>query len=425
VRRAALLAQPLRGLPPSVWVINGGLALSVFGSGMVTPFLVIYLHEVRELSLGAAGAAVGAMYAVALGSGLVAGRVVDRVGARTTTAVALVLAAGAFVLLGGVRDPWQAYVVLAVAGIGTGGYWPGYATLLAALAPPELRHNAYAVQRIAGNIALGLGALTGGLIASIADPATFTVLFLANACSYLVFALSLAFVPAGSAETERTPEHAGGYRDALRDRPFVAAIAINAGLGTAGIAQLNSTLPVFATREAGVSTAAVGAVFLCNTLTIVALQLPIARVLEGRSRMRALALVGGLSALAWLVALSANSAGLRLAAALLIFAGVVFALGECIQGVVQGPLVADLAPVRARGRYMALWLTSAQAAIALGAPVGAMLLEASPRALWLGAAAVCVAVAAAALALERVMPEHVRRTPHSAAHGLPQEAPSS
>ena len=68
---------------------------------------------------------------------------------------------------------------------------------------------------------------------------------------------------------------------------------------------------------------------------------------------------------------------------------VVFALGECLHGAVQAPLVVDLAEPRLLGRYMALSALSWQVGFALGPAVGGFVLAVSPSGVWVGAAALC------------------------------------
>ena len=169
---------------------------------------------------------------------------------------------------------------------------------------------------------------------------------------------------------------------------------------------------VFAKNDAGVSERGIGLVFLANTAFIVAAQLPVVRVLEGRRRMPAFALMGILWAVAWLLAL-ATGLWLEAAAAtaLLALAAVVFGLGECVHGVVWGALVSDLAPRRLIGRYMALSSVSWQVGLTAGPAVGGFLLARSPSLFWLTAAAACVVFSAAALAFEPSLPREARRTP--------------
>ena len=376
------------GLPRPVWILNAGMAVNSVGNGLVVPFLLIYLHNVRGFSLAEAGLVPTVHFATALVFGVAAGALFDRVGGRATAAASLALLALGFGLFPLVRETWHALVLAAVAGAGRGAYWPSYSGLLAAVTPAELRPSAYAVQRVGGNFGLALGSLAAGLIVSVSAPETFTVIFLLNAATCVAFAVALAFVPA--VRPEGRERAAGTYRDVLRDRTFVALIAVNFAFVTVGVALLNSVLPLFAKNDVGIGEAVIGAIFVVNTIAIVVAQFPVTRLLEGKRRMPALAVMGAVWALSWVLALAAaGTSRLWLAATFLLVAAVVFGLGECIHGVIQGPLVSDLAPAGLRGRYMAAWLTTAQLGFAVGPALGALALAASPALLWLGAAAVC------------------------------------
>jgi MFS family permease len=99
------------------------------------------------------------------------------------------------------------------------------------------------------------------------------------------------------------------------------------------------------------------------------------------------------------------------AALVLAGASLVFAIGECLHGAIQAPLSADLAPPRLLGRYLALSSLSWQVGWIVGPAGGGFLLQHAPLALWPIAAAANVACAVGALALERRLPENVRKTP--------------
>jgi predicted MFS family arabinose efflux permease len=253
--------------------------------------------------------------------------------------------------------------------------------------------------------------LAGGLLASTTEPGTFTILFVVSAGTSLAFASSLALVPEPTGVPRDASLRVGGYRRVLRDRYFLGTIGVNAIFVTAGVALLTTMLPVFAKTEAGLSEDVIGAIFLANTITIVLAQLPLTHVLEGRRRMPVLTLTGALWAACWVAILGAAEGPTAAAALAFIAVGIAFGLGECLDGVIQGPLVADLAPAELRGRYMALWLITAQAGFALGPALGGVLLAVSPAALWLPAAACCAVAGVAALALERGLPFEARRTP--------------
>ena len=150
---------------------------------------------------------------------------------------------------------------------------------------------------------------------------------------------------------------------------------------------------------------AIGVIFFVNTLVIVLAQLPVAKLLEGRRRMRALAVMTVLWASAWLIVLAGGTwLEATAAAAVFALAVVIFGLGECFQGPTQGALVADLAPPRLRGRYMAVSTISWDVGFIIGPAVGGFVLDHAPLALWPLAAVVCLVAGAGALVLERAHP---------------------
>jgi MFS family permease len=210
----------------------------------------------------------------------------------------------------------------------------------------------------------------------------------------------------------------GGYRAVLRHRAFLALVTLNVMLIAVGNAQLE-LLPVFAKNEAGVSETAIGLVFLAAMLALVVFQLPVAKALEGRSRMRALALAPALWATAWII-VELGGTWLEAGAAALVFAvaATLYGLGECFHGPNYGPLVADLAPAGLEGRYWALSSGSWELGYVVGPAVGGFVLAAAPLALWPLATGVCVLAVVAAVTLERAIPRELRLTPTEQAEAL-------
>jgi MFS family permease len=412
---AAYLRSLNPRLPRSVQTLQAGGLANAYGNGLVLPFLFIYLHNVRGIDLGTAGLIVGTNGGVGLVAGPVIGTLIDRVGGRKTLALSLLLLAVGYGLYPFVRVPWHGFAASAIAGIGNGGFWPSQSSLLAGLTTRETRSAAYGVQRAVFNLGIGVGALLGGFVATASDPGTFTVLFLLDAATFVVYAAMLAVVPSPQL-AEASPEAPqGGYRDVLRDRVLLGVVALNVVFVTAGFAQFEATFPIFSRNEADVSERVIGLIFLVNVLVILVVQLPVVRLLEGRSRMAALAGMAVLWASTWLIVLAAG-AWLEGAAAgaLLVVAGMTFALGECVLGPAQSALVADLAPEALRGRYIALLTNSYAVGFIVGPAVGGALLAASASGLWALAAIVLLIAAVGALAMSRRMPADVRVVPSRA-----------
>jgi predicted MFS family arabinose efflux permease len=397
-------------LPRSVWTMEVGGLANAFGNGLAFPFLFIYLHNVRGFGLDTVGLIVAASAVAGVATIPLSGVIVDRLGGRPVLAVSLVLLAVGYGLLPLVREPWHALALMAVGGVGNGAFWPSQSTLLAGLTPPARRHAAYALQRVTRNLGIGLGGLSGGLIATTESSSSYTVLFALDAVTFLVFVGVLSFVPDPPVPSQAgAPD--GRYLEVLRDRVFLGVVGLNVLFVGAGYAMFE-LLPVYAKNEAGVGERAIGVIFFVNTLAIVLAQLPLVKLLEGRRRMRALAVMTVIWAAAWMVIL-AGGLWFEVAAAALVFGigAVVFGIGECFHGPNQGALVADLAPERLRGRYMAFSTLSWEVGFAIGPAAGGIILDRSPNALWVLAAATCLVAGLGTLALERHLPPELRLTP--------------
>jgi predicted MFS family arabinose efflux permease len=407
---AAYLRSLNPDLPRSVWLLQAGGLANAFGNGVVLPFVIIYLHNVRGISLTVAGLAAAANAGAGIVSGAAGGALADRFGPRRTLIASLLGQAAVIAYFPMIREAWHALALQLLLGACSGAFWPSQSALLTALTPVDRRHAAFAQQRVTMNLGVGLGGVTGGVIATTSDVGTFNTLFLVDAVTFLTFALLLFRVPRPAPIHHEGPP--GTYRSVLRNRAFVSFLGLNTIFIAAGIVPLVEFLPVYAKNGAGVSETAIGLIFFANTLFIVVFQLPIAKALEGRRRMPAFAFMGVIWAASWLVVIAAVETLGAVAAAFVVgAAAVLFAVGECLHGTVQGPLVADLADPRMIGRYMALSSLSWQVGFLIGPAVGGAVLDAEPVALWLLCAAVCLAGSLWSVRLDRTLPQAVRRTP--------------
>jgi MFS family permease len=377
----------------------------------VIPFLVIYLHEVRDIGLGTSGAVVAVLLGIGVVGSPLAGRVVDHIGPRTTLMASLALLAAGYGGFPFVRTSWHAFGLAVIAGAGNAGFAPSHSSLLGALTSGEQRTTAYALTRVTDNLGFGIGGLVGGLIATTQVPESYDLLFAVDAGTFVAFMGLLLFVPQPprAAAAERP---AGGYRQVARDRVFVWLLVLTAVLVAAAYAQIATMLPPYVKEHAGVSEAGIGAIFFTNTLVLVVAQLPLAKALGGRNRLRALATAGAIFCATSIGVLAAGSwlDGTTAVIALCSMI-VVFSIAECLHGAVNNPLVADLAPPHLLGRYMALRTSAWQVGFLAGPALGSLLLVRSPTALWSGAAAACALAGAGFLLLERKMPPELAVSP--------------
>ena len=398
-------------LSRDVWILQAGGLANMFGNGVIGPFLIIYLHNVRGISLGVAGLVVASNSAAGLLSVFVGGALSDRLGPRRVLTGALIVMAVGIALFPLIRNPWQAFALNSLVGLGSGSFWPSQSTLLGSLTPKERRHSAFAQQRMTMNLGIALGGLVAGAIARTSHPGTFTFLFLLNAATFLVFVAVLRIVPV---PPHRDSHHEPGrYADVLRNGVFLRYIILNVIFIGAGIAVMSELLPPFAKNSAHVSEPAIGVLWFVFAGGVALGQLPIVKLVEGKSRMRGLALMGVVWAGTFIAVLIGGTSFSGAQAAVVFGVAVaVFALGECLHGAIHAPLVVDLAEPRLLGRYLAFSSFSWQLGWLIGPAAGGFVLQTEPRALWPAAAAICLLASVYALALERRIPAHLHVTPH-------------
>src|SRR5438477_8012677 len=104
------------GLARPVLILQSGNALNYFGYGLILPFEIIYLHQVRGFSTATAGLVLGAT----LGSGTIvtlpSGVLLDRFRAKPILIAAVLASAVGYAGLAFVTLPWQAFAWAVVGG---------------------------------------------------------------------------------------------------------------------------------------------------------------------------------------------------------------------------------------------------------------------------------------------------------------------
>src|SRR6185312_5153038 len=152
------------GLSGPVIVLQGGNALSYFGTGLILPFEIIYLHAVRGFSTATAGLVLATVMGTAAVVTLPSGALLDRFSAKRILIAGNVVNALGYGGLAFVDRPWQGFVCSAIAGAGFGFVGTAGQVLTLTLVPAEQRAASTALRRVTGNLGLGVGATVAGLV---------------------------------------------------------------------------------------------------------------------------------------------------------------------------------------------------------------------------------------------------------------------
>ena len=406
VRTAAGL---LPDLPRAAWTVLAGDAVSSLGTGLTLPFLVFYLHGVRGIAVQPALLAVSALALAGFAGNPFAGWCCDRFGARDTLIGGLIASALGAGMLALVHVAWEGWTAAASVGFGAAVVWPAQATLLASVVAPGQRATAFSLRYATMNAGLGAGALCAAAIVDVHGSASFVWIYLADAASFVAFIPILSGVPAGRRDTtdvERVAHRAGGYRVIARDRAFLGLWLLTALLVTIGYAQMDSALPVFATRPGGITAGGLAVAFAANTVTVVFAQLVVLKLMRGHRRTNGVVVLCGLWAATWGLVLAAGGLGAGGAGVVgFAAANVAFALGETMISPTLPVIVNDIAPDSLRGGYNSAYVLAWTTGFAIGPIIsGAALSDRKATGLFVALIGACGLAALAALALGRILP---------------------
>ena len=394
------------------------IIVDFIGSGLVMPFNVVYLHEVRGFEL----ARVGVLLALPALVGLLVvgpiGTLIDRIGPRFVVIGSLVVQIVAQVTLASATTELRAAVGCVLLGFSGGVIWPAIQTLIGTIIPSHLRQRYFGVSFTLLNLGIGIGGILGGLFVDVTRPETFVAIYLIDAATFLA---PLAIFLGPLRHVERPPavsadEVVGdgvvaqtGYRAVLRDRSLLLVLAIVFVASFVGYGQLNTGLPAFGREVGGISTQALGLAFAANTAVIVLLQLFVLQRIEGRRRTRMLVLMSGIWAVSFL-ALGATGLvpGTIVAAVLFGLCAAIFGFGETFYQPTLPAMVNDLAPDHLRGRYNAVMSIAWQSASVVGPAVAGILIGHGWNVFYIAMlVAGCALVAWLALVAERRLPARV------------------
>jgi MFS family permease len=349
------------GMPRPFWALWAGTLVNRLGA-FVFPFLSLFLTGTRGYSVGRAGVVL-----TVLGVGLaisqpLGGTLADRYGRRRTLLLGLVGSAAALLLVGAVRGFPALCAAVFVFGIFADLFRPASQAAIADLVPDDLRARAFALVFWALNVGFAVATLLGGVLAQHG----YWLLFAGDAATSLAFAgIILRHVPETMpTEVSTTP---GSIADVLRDRLMVALVICVIAESTAYM-QAFYTLPLAIVHD-GLGTSGYGVIIALNGILIVALQPLLLGALGRRGRAPLLLVAGVVIGVGLGLTAFADTMAQHLGAV------TVWTLGEIVGAGVLGALVASIAPVHLRGRYLGVFGASYGISSILAPGLGTQVLQ--------------------------------------------------
>ncbi|MEU2261018.1 MFS transporter [Streptomyces sp. NPDC019645] len=357
LRRAA--KESVSGLPRAFWWLWISTLVNRLGAFVAT-YTALYLTLERGYSASYAGL-VAALHGLGgVVSSLGAGVMADRLGRRPTLLIAQTSTAASVALLGFMEHPAAIAAVAGLVGMTSNASRPAVQAMMADIVRPEDRVRAFSLNYWAINLGFAISSAGAGLVAEYSYLAGFLgEAALTLVCAVVVFVKLPESRPERPATADRAePEISLGT--VLRDGRYMGVVGLSFLLALIFM-QSSVALPVAMGMD-GWSPSDYGFVIALNGVLIVALQIPVTRLIEHRDPRRLLVVSALLAGYGFGLTAFAGSLGLY---ALTV---VVWTLAEIVNSPTQMGLVVRLSPVHGRGRYQGVHTLSWSAA-ALLAPL--------------------------------------------------------
>jgi len=362
-----------RNYPPVIWLLTGIDFFVTCSSAISFPFLALYLHEERGISMSLVGLLflIGGLCSAT--TNMIGGMLSDKFGRRKllliVTTIGIVAYAGLALLVGFSVNLWLISAAYITARGILGTINPTVGAIIADVAPRHKLTESYALVRIGGNIGFAVAPALGGYMMGILSYG-WLLGFSAIACAGTAL-LALLFLKESYAGNKETVN----LRSTLvvaSDRSFLVFCLICLLL-FASMAQLGSTLSVFVVDRMGLSTSEYGFLLTTNGLIVVLTQFPAAWLTAKfpihKGLMAGALLYGfGYLTLGWV-----NHFNWAVVSIVLV------TFGEVIFSPLSSAVVARASPDEKRGRYMGFFGLSSTIGSSFAPLIGGILLDVFPQ----------------------------------------------
>ncbi len=363
--------------PTSFWTVVVVNFIDKLGESLLYPFFALYLTRQFSVDMTQVGLLLAVFSGAGFLGGFPGGVLSDRLGRKSIIIFSLLSSSFSDLLLGVARSFNVFAIVAFIAGMFSQVGGPSYEAIIADLLPEEKRAQGYGVRRVAFNLAVVVGPVIGGFLAT----RSYMSLFIADAVISTIAAAVVFFYlqetrPQQAVESSEEQDNSfGGYGRVFRNGSFMMFLLIST-LAWLVYININTTLGVYLRDQHGIFESGYGWILSLNAAMVVLFQFWITRRLEKQPPMLMMAL--GTLLLAGGFALYGFVAGYGA----FLLAMAVVTVGEMICFPVSSALSVTFAPADMRGRYSYIYDLSWGIAYMLGPYLAGVIMDASPNWLW-------------------------------------------
>jgi MFS family permease len=388
------LKSDISTMPRAVWVLFAGTLVNRFGS-FVLIFLALYLTR-RGFTAPQAGLAMGAYGAGAIIASIVGGWLADHIGRRNSIVLSMVSSAAVMLAFPHAESYWLLVTLSLLAGTCAEFYRPAAAALIADVTTPGQRVTAYALYRLAINLGFAAGPAVGGFLAT----RSFTILFVGDAITSLLYAVIAMFaLPNRVGDHHTTAPKRSALPVILKDTPFLLFISSTFAASTVFMQHVSS-YPL-QLDSYGYASSVFGLLISINGVIICLVELPLSSYAQRRNHNAVMTL--GMV----VIGVGFAMTGFVRTLPLLAVSVVIWTFGEMLYFPRASAHIANISPPDMRGRYHGAWGIAWGMGAVLGPIAGTSLFAFNPLVLWLACGALAFVGAALVQVAARYRPAMV------------------
>lgn len=349
------------------WIVIAATFINQAGN-MAFVFLVVYTTQHLGLTLMQGSLAFAVFSGSMLVSGIVAGSIIDQVGAAQMI-IGSVIANGLTLLMFPLIHDYHLLILMCLFwGFFYGIYRPASQTFVTHLSTPGLHKITFSVYRLAMNLGMSIGPAIGGYLAAY----SFTAIFIANGIANIIASVILILGLSGSVWMKYRPASGQKRVISIKWLKYDSVLRLFV-IGMIPVSmvffQHESTLPVYLKQDLHLSLSFYGWLFTINTLMIVFFEL-LLNVATINWSYRVNFIMGTFFIAAGFAGMYFASSGWHI-----IFLTIVWTIGEMILYPSASSYIADIAPAEYRGSYMGMYSTCSNLGMLLGPGGGAIVMQ--------------------------------------------------
>jgi len=162
----AQMRETFAEYPSQFWIVVGGTFIDRLGGAMLFPFFTLYLTRKFGIGMTEVGGIFGMFSISSFIGSMIGGAMTDRIGRKAVLLFGLVMSALSAVLMGIIGNLLLFLVVTLVVGILSDVGGPAQQSLVADILPEKQRAQGFGILRVVFNLAVVIGPLIGGFVAS-------------------------------------------------------------------------------------------------------------------------------------------------------------------------------------------------------------------------------------------------------------------